>query len=240
MSGERVLIVDDEKEIRDLIAKYLRKENMEITEADSGEKALSLIHVYKYDLVILDIMMGGIDGFEVVRKVRSDNDELHIMILSAREEDYDKVLGFGLGADDYMTKPFSPFELVARVKSHLRRTKLIGNRPVEQNIPESVTRGVFTLDSKSYTLIKEGVNTELSAKEFKLFRFLFDNPDRVYTKQQIYENVWDDGYYDENTLMVYINHLRNKIEDKPEKPQFIKTVWGVGYKFTLESVAKGV
>lgn len=238
MSRERVLLVDDEKEIRELIVKYLRKENMDINEADSGEKALSLISTYKYDLVILDIMMGGIDGFEVIKKIREKNQDMHIMILSAREEDYDKVLGLGLGADDYMTKPFSPSELMARIKSHLRRRKLVSNKNFDENV-ESITAGIFKLDMKSYTVLKNGINTQLSAKEFRLFKFLFENPDRVYTKQQIYESVWEDGYYDENTLMVYINHLRNKIEDRPDKPAFIKTVWGVGYKFTQEIPEKG-
>lgn len=229
MTKERILVVDDETDIRNLIVKYLKKENMEITEADSGEKALAHIEKNHYDLVILDIMMGGIDGFEVLKRIRQHDELLHVMILSAREEDFDKVLGFGLGADDYMTKPFSPFELIARVKSHLRRTKMV--RTTYQEEKDSIESGVFTIDLKSYRVLKDGDDVGLSVKEYKLFKFLVENPDRVFTKQQIYENVWEDGYYDENTLMVYINHLRNKIEDTPEKPVYIKTVWGIGYKY---------
>ena len=232
MVKEKILVVDDEEEIRELITKYLQKENMEITEAESGEKALQLIKKKEFDLVILDIMMEGIDGFEVLKQIRKDNQLLHVIILSAREEDYDKVLGLGLGADDYMTKPFSPSELIARVKTQIRRSKMIKDKFASSG--DLITSGCFTINLKSYKATKNEKELDLSARELKLLKFFIENPDRVFTKQQIYENVWDDSYFDENSLMVYISHLREKIEDNPNKPVFIKTVWGIGYKYCLE------
>lgn len=225
MGQERVLIVDDDKEIRELVAKYLKKENIKITEADSGEKALWYMENSEFDLVILDIMMGGIDGFEVLKRIRQANESLSVMILSAREEDYDKVLGFGLGADDYVTKPFSPFELTARVKSHLRRNRI--TKVQSKSEKEMLEIDEFKVDARSYIVHRNGIDIGLSVKEFKLFKFLIENPGQVFTKQQIYQSAWDDGYYDENSLMVYINHLRNKLGE----PECIKTVWGIGYKY---------
>jgi DNA-binding response OmpR family regulator len=232
MPKEKILVVDDESEIRELISKYLSKENMIIVEAESGEKALSLIEKNDFDLVILDIMMGGMDGFETLRKIREKNQILHVIIISAREEDYDKVLGLGLGADDYITKPFSPNELIARVKSQLRRQKMMReNNGNKEN--DNIISGVFNIDLKSYKVNKNDKEIELSVKEFKLFKFFIENPDRVFTKQQIYENVWEDSYFDDNSLMVYISHLREKIEDNPNKPFYIQTVWGIGYKYSI-------
>ncbi len=232
MYKEKILVVDDEEEIRELISKYLQKENMDIIQAENGEKALQLIKKNEFDLVILDIMMEGIDGFEVLKKIRNDNQYLHVIILSAREEDYDKVLGLGLGADDYMTKPFNPNELIARVRSQLRRSKISKDKFSGKN--DIIDSGSFKVDLKSYKVLKNGKELDLSAREFKLLKFFIENPDRVFTKQQVYNNVWEDGYFDENTLMVYISHLREKIEDNPNKPIFIKTVWGIGYKYSLE------
>ncbi len=232
MYKEKILVVDDEEEIRELISKYLQKENMDITQAENGEKALQLFKKNEFDLIILDIMMEGIDGFEVLKKIRTDNQFLHVIILSAREEDYDKVLGLGLGADDYMTKPFSPNELIARVRSQLRRSKISKDKFSGKN--DIIDSGCFKVDLKSYKVLKNGIELDLSTREFKLFKFFIENPDRVFTKQQVYNNVWEDGYFDENTLMVYISHLREKIEDNPNKPIFIKTVWGIGYKYSLE------
>jgi DNA-binding response OmpR family regulator len=232
MSEGKILVVDDEEEIRELISKYLQKENMEISQAENGEIALQLIKKNEFDLVILDIMMEGIDGFEVLKRIRTNNQFLHVIILSAREEDYDKVLGLGLGADDYMTKPFSPSELIARVRSQLRRNKMAKDK--FSSTADIIKSGTFTINLKSYKATKKNKELELSAREFKLLKFFIENPDRVFTKQQIYNNVWEDGYFDENTLMVYISHLRDKIEDNPNKPAFIKTVWGIGYKFSIE------
>ena len=232
MANEKILVVDDEAEIRDLVEKYLLKENMTVFKADNGASALNLIKNNNFDLVILDIMMEGFDGFEVLKIIRSTNQYLHVIILSARDEDYDKVLGLGFGADDYVTKPFSHSEFIARVKSQLRRSVMSKNVVIEE--PEMICSGEFTMDLKSYELVKNNTRIEMSAKEFKLFKFFLNNPDRIFTKRQIYENVWDDNYFDDNTLMVYIRHLREKIESDPNNPRYIITVRGIGYKYSLK------
>ncbi|MBN1410767.1 MAG: response regulator transcription factor [Spirochaetales bacterium] len=233
MSGERVLIVDDEVEIRELIAKYLKKESMLISEAEDGIKALALIESRPFDLVILDLMMAGMDGFETLKRIREKNQGLRVIIVSAREEDYDKVLGLGLGADDYITKPFSPNELMARVKAQFRRLHI--DKTGQGKGGEIISSGAFRLDLKSMKAYREEKELGLSGREFKLLKLFLENPGRVFTKQQIYSSVWDDAYFDENTLMVYISHLRDKIEDQPGKPKWITTVWGIGYRYDPET-----
>jgi DNA-binding response OmpR family regulator len=229
MSREKILVVDDDPEIRELISKYLKKEEFNVTETSDGYKALQLLKNTTFDLIILDIMMEGIDGFEVLRRIRSDNDNIHVIMLSAREEDHDKVLGLGLGADDYITKPFSPQELIARIKSHLRRNNISITNKINQAI--IIEAGIFKIDTSSYNVTKSDKLLELSAKEMNLLKFFMENTNRVFTKKQIYENVWKDNYFDENSLSVYIRHLREKIEDNPNEPTHIITVWGIGYKF---------
>jgi DNA-binding response OmpR family regulator len=236
MAKEKILVVDDEAEIRDLIEKYLLKENMSVTKAENGGIALSLIEKNDFDLVILDVMMEGLDGFEVLKIIRSKNQYLHVIILSARDEDYDKVLGLGFGADDYITKPFSHSEFVARVKSQLRRSSVTKSAANEE--PELVVSGEFMIDLKSFEATKNNVKMELSARELKLFKFFLENPERVFTKRQIYENVWEDNYFDDNSLMVYIRHVREKIENDPNNPEYIITVRGIGYKYTLKGNGK--
>jgi DNA-binding response OmpR family regulator len=232
MANEKILVVDDEAEIRNLLEKYLIKEKMIVTKAENGASALNLIQNGDFDLVILDIMMEGLDGLEVLKIIRSTNQILHVIILSARDEDYDKILGLGFGADDYVTKPFSHGELVARVKSQLRRSIIMKNQPDEE--PDFRVSGEFKLDLKSFEVTKSGKNLDLSAREINLFRLFIENPDRVFTKRQIYEKAWEDNYFDDNTLMVYIRHLREKIEDDPNNPVYIKTIRGIGYKYCLK------
>jgi DNA-binding response OmpR family regulator len=234
MLKESVLVVDDDPEIRELIVKYLRKENMIVRESPDGYDALEQIRNVKFDLVILDLMMDGIDGFEVLKKIRTENVYLPVIILSAREEDYDKVMGLGLGADDYVTKPFSPNELIARVKTQLRRQKVMLGTAREET---RINAGIFSIDLDTYTITKNGKRLELSAKEFNLLKFFVENAGRVFTKKQIYENVWNDTYFDENTVTVYMRHLREKIEDNPNKPEYLLTVWGIGYKFLIKEPA---
>lgn len=230
MAGEKVLVVDDELEIRELIVKYLSREGMQVSQADCGARALDAVTRNDFELVVLDIMMGDMDGFEVLREIRKSKPYLPVMFLSARQEDYDKILGFGLGADDYVTKPFSPAELTARIKAHIRRTRAF-RVPLDEK--EVIERGALSLDMKSYTLHKKGLPIELSARELKMLRFFMENPGRVFTKAQIYRNVWEDDFYDDNSVMVYISHLREKIEDDPKAPCYIQTVWGIGYKFGI-------
>jgi DNA-binding response OmpR family regulator len=232
MSGERILVVDDEADIRQLIALYLKKEQLAVSEAENGKKALALLERAPFDLVILDLMMKDMDGFETLKSIRARNEELRVIIVSAREEDYDKILGLGLGADDYITKPFSPGELLARVKAQLRRLALA--REGAAAPAETVVSGDFTLDRKAHQAFRNGRELGLSAREFRLFEHFLTHPGRVFTKQQIYAAAWDDGYFDENTLMVYMSHLRDKIEDKPGAPRRIVTVWGIGYRYDPE------
>jgi DNA-binding response OmpR family regulator len=229
VAGERILVVDDEADIRELIAKYLKKEGLVVTQAENGLKALAIMERKGFDLVILDLMMKELDGFETLKRIREKDKALHVMIVSAREEDYDKILGLGLGADDYLTKPFSPGELVARVKSQIRRLNL-SREPIGEK-RETVSSGGFVLDLKAHQAFQNGRELGLSAREFRLLTLFVENPGRVYTKQQIYAAAWDDGYFDENTLMVYISHLRDKIEDDPEAPSRIVTIWGIGYRY---------
>ena len=229
MPGEKVLVVDDEKEIRELIVKYLAREGFAVSEANCGLKALEMVKKSDFKLVVLDIMMNDMDGFEVLQVVRKDKPYLPIIFLSARQEDYDKILGFGLGADDYVTKPFSPAELTARIKAHIKRINAY-SQSVDKI--EEIVRGDLCIDLKSYTFSKKGEITELSARELKLLRFFMENPDRVFTKMQIYNNVWEEKFGNDNSVMVYISHLREKIEDNPKAPRYIQTVRGIGYKFT--------
>lgn len=238
MSKEKILVIDDEAEIRDIIENYLLREDMIVTKAECGESALALIKRNQYDLIILDIMMSGIDGYEVLRRIRSANEHLHVIILSARDEDDNKVLGLGLGADDYVTKPFSRSEFVARVKSQLRRVSIVKN--ANPQVLEIISRGVFDIDTTQYLIFKNKVKLDMSVKEFKLFKFLAENEERVFTKRHIYENIWDDNYFDDNTLMVYIRHLREKIEDDPNNPKYIITIRGIGYKFTIKETKNEV
>lgn len=226
VAGERILVVDDEAEIRELITKNLKREGMEIFHAEGGRKALQILQEKSIDMIILDIMMEDMDGFDVLRKIREQQSQLPVMFLSARQEDYDKVLGLGLGADDYMTKPFSPAELTARVKAHIRRSQSFNNKQEPM-----LTRGALCLNINDYTLTKNDAMLELSATEFKLLRFFMQQPMKVFTKAQIYRGVWEDDFYDDNSVMVYISHLREKIEDNPRDPQYIQTVRGIGYKF---------
>ena len=230
MAGEKILIVDDEAEIRELITTYLRRENIRTVECENGEEALAKLKEGQYDLVILDIMMEDMDGYEVLKHIRSHCESIPVIFLSARQEEYDKVLGFGLGADDYVTKPFSPGEFTARIKAHLRR----GKRNSLSMKSECLQVGDLKMDLDTYEVTKRGKEIKLSAKELKLLQFFMTHPNKVFTKVQIYRQVWQQGIEDDNAVMVYMSHLREKIEDDPKKPVYIQTVRGIGYKLQQE------
>lgn len=230
MAGEKVLIVDDELEIRELIATYLKRENIHTVECQNGREALCKLKEADYDLVILDIMMEDMDGYEVIKHIRMQYEDLPIIFLSARQEEYDKVLGFGLGADDYVTKPFSPGEFTARIKAHLRR----GKRNRLQTRNKQLEVGELKLDLDTYKVTKRDEELKLSAKELKLLQFFMEHPNKVYTKVQIYRQVWEQGIEDDNAVMVYMSHLREKIEDDPKNPIYIQTVRGIGYMLQME------
>lgn len=229
MTQEKILVVDDEKEIAELIRDYLRAEGFEVFLAHDGEEAVNCFREHKPQLVVLDIMLPKMDGTEVCRIIR-DESNIPILMVSAKKSDVDKILALGLGADDYMTKPFSPGEMVARVKAQLRRFTKLSALPEEK---EKLLYGDLEIDLKGYGVTLAGKSILLSAKEFELLRYLAQNPNQVLTREQIFDRVWSfNDFGDINTVTVHIRRIREKMEPDPAKPIFIKTVWGVGYKFT--------
>ncbi len=222
----KVLVVDDEAEIRQMLLKYLKREGICGIERENGAEALAYLKENAVDLVILDIMMAGMDGFEVLKQIRQKMGEIPVILLSARQEEYDKVLGLGLGADDYVTKPFSPGEMMARVKVQLRKGKKI-----EKKTERILEAGGLRMDTKSCLVTVEGREVVLAGKEFWLLKFFMEHPGQVFTKAQLYHQVWEDGYEDDNTVMVYISKLREKLEDKPNGKIWIQTIRGIGYRF---------
>jgi DNA-binding response OmpR family regulator len=239
----RILVVDDEKEIRDLIARYLSRELFEVDTAPDGRTALSYAEENEYHLMVLDVMMPGMDGFELLTALRDRDIETPILFLTARRSDGDVIQGLGMGADEYMTKPFSPAVLTARVKALLRlhfrmRTgdDTAGDLPGHcRDSPTSQNRlqlGEFLLDRDKCQVFKHGSPLQLTAMEYRLLTFFLEHPDQVFTRSQLYEHCWDETYYDDNTVVVYIRRLREKIEDDPSFPQRLITMRGLGYYFT--------
>lgn len=227
MSEFKILVVDDEKEIRDAIDIYLRGEGLKVIKAQDGIEALEILEREKIHLIILDIMMPRMDGLRTCFKIR-ETKNIPIIMLSAKGEDSDKILGLNVGADDYVTKPFNQLELVARVKSQLRRY----DKPleIEKNQGEIVNRELIinTVD-KRVVLREEEVR--LTATEYKILLLLASNPGRVFSIKEIYEKVWEEPFYkSENTVTVHIRRMREKIEINPREPEYIKVVWGIGYK----------
>ena len=234
MSKERILIVDDEKEIRDLIDIYLKGEGYDTLKAENGEEALNILEQQSVDLIILDIMMPKVNGIEACLRIREER-EMPIIMLSAKSEDMDKILGLNTGADDYLTKPFNPLELVARVKSQLRRYKRFNNILAQVDAQER-KENILEIDELSINLethevFKEGNEIKLTPTEFDILVLLGGNRGKVFSIENIYNSVWkQDFMQSDNTVMVHIRKVREKIEDDPRKPKYIKTVWGVGYK----------
>lgn len=222
----KVLVVDDETEIRQMLLKYLKREGICGIECENGTEALAYLKENAVDLVILDIMMAGMDGFEVLKQIRQRMGEIPVILLSARQEEYDKVLGLGLGADDYVTKPFSPGEMMARVKVQLRK-----GMKIEKKAERILEADGLRMDTESCQVTVDGREVVLAGKEFRLLKFFMEHPGQVFTKAQIYHHVWEDGYEDDNTVMVYISKLREKLEDKPNERIWIQTIRGIGYRF---------
>lgn len=222
-----ILLAEDEKDIRDLLQLHLIKVGYTPFLAKDGEEAIKLFKEEEIHLALLDVMMPKIDGFKVLQYIR-ESSNIPILLITARVEDEDKILGLGLGADDYIPKPFSPLEVVARIKAQLRRYNLYGANESSSKI---IKIGDLKLDEEKYCIYKNGEELSLNAKEFKLLAYFMENPGRVFTKKQIYEAIWEDYYAeDANTIMVHISHLRDKIEDNPKDPKYIKTIRGIGYR----------
>jgi DNA-binding response OmpR family regulator len=223
---ERILVVDDEPLVREVVVAYLEREGFRVSEASDGAAALAQIAAAAPDLVILDVMLPEVDGFSVLTELRRAGN-VPVILLTARTEEPDRVLGLELGADDYVVKPFSPRELTARVRSVLRRTA----GPARE--PEVLEFGPLVIDEHAREVIVDGTRIETTPKEFDLIAFLARSPRQVFSRSQLLEHVWDSSadWQDPSTVTVHVRRLRRKLEEDPEKPRWITTVWGVGYRF---------
>lgn len=229
MIKETILIVDDEKEIRDLIGIYLENEGFKVVKACNGVEALKILEVEEIHLIVLDIMMPEMDGIKACLKIR-ENKNMPIIMLSAKSEDMDKILGLTTGADDYLTKPFNPLELIARIKSQIRRyTKLNNTQKVKTE--EIIEIYDLIINKNSHEIRIGNKLISLTKREFEILELLASNRGMVFSTERIYESVWQEEFYEsDNTVMVHIRKIREKIEENTRKPKYIKTVWGVGYK----------
>ena len=223
-----VLVVDDEKEIADLVEVYLKNENYNVYKCYTSEKAIKYIDSIKIDVAILDIMIQGKNGFEICKYIREKGLKFPVIMLTAKIEDNDKIKGLTLGADDYITKPFNPLELVARVKSALRRYTIYNNEKEEKNIIE--INGLI-IDKEKHKCLLYDKEIDLTPMEFDILLYLATNRGKVISSEELFENVWKEKYFDSNnTVMVHIRRIREKLNENTKNPKFIKTVWGVGYK----------
>ena len=227
----KILIIEDEVAIADLEKDYLELSGFEVELEHAGDSGLEKALAEDFDLVVLDLMLPGMDGFEVCRQIREKKD-IPVIMVSAKKDDIDKIHGLGLGADDYMTKPFSPSELVARVKAHLSRyNRLVNNNQKNNDIIE--IRGI-RIDKTARRVYIEGEEKNFTTKEFDLLTFLAENPNHVFTKEELFREIWDmDSVGDIATVTVHIKKIREKIEGGSSKPQYIETIWGVGYRFKV-------
>ena len=223
-----ILVVDDDKEIVGAIEIYLKKEGYKILKAYNGKEALKIIQENEIHLVILDIMMPEKDGLETLSEIRKDK-SIPIILLSAKSEDYDKIGGLNSGADDYITKPFNPLELIARVNSCLRRYVNFGS--LENKNSKIYKTGGLEVNDETKQVTVDGKIVKLTATEFNILKFLIQNKGKVYSITEIYENVWkEEGFGAENIIAVHIRHIREKIEINPKEPKYLKVMWGIGYK----------
>jgi DNA-binding response OmpR family regulator len=226
-----ILLIEDDTAISEMVEGYLRKDGFDIVTALDGEEGIAAFFKGSYDLILLDLMMPKLDGMEVMRIVREQS-SVPILIMSAKDTDVDKAVGLGLGADDYIAKPFSMVELSARVKAAIRRATKYSQTDTDTRKEVSIKYfGDLAIEMDNYTVSKKGVNLQLTSKEFDILKLLISNPKRVFTKSEIYSFVWNDSYLgDENVISVHMRRLREKIEDDPSNPIYIKTLWGIGYK----------
>lgn len=225
MNQHKILLVEDDREISEMLRDYLATENYDVICAFDGQEACRLFEEGGYSLVLLDLMIPKISGMEVMQRIRRGS-YVPIIILSAKDTETDKTLGLALGADDYITKPFSVVEVLARIKANIRRAT-----QYDSAASALLAAGELSMNLADYTVTKKGSRVELTAKEFEILKLLLQNPKKVYTKEQLYSLVWNDAYLgDENAVNVHISRLRNKIEDDSRNPRYVVTVWGIGYK----------
>ena len=226
-----ILVAEDDYAVRSLVRMSLEGAGYSVAEAKDGLEAYDIFCSQPVDLCLLDVMMPRLDGFNLLRKIR-EHSTVPVIFLTARAEGMDIVLGLGLGADDYMAKPFSADELLARVGAHLRRSREYG--AVNDSASDIIAYGQLSNDRNTYTACKNGVPLALGTKEYKLLLHFMENPERVFTKRQLYSAVWvENDWYDDNTVMVHISRLRSHIEEEPGNPRYLKTIRGVGYKMHI-------
>ena len=224
-----ILVVDDDKEIANAIEIYLSREGYNIIKAFDGEEAIRKVNENEIHLIILDVMMPKKDGLQTLEEIRRSK-TIPVIMLSAKSEDYDKISGLDLGADDYITKPFNPLELIARVKSNIRRYVDFGN-VVQKKDGNILKSGDLSIDDDSKKVVVDGKEIKLTATEYNILKFLLKNKGKVFSISQIYENVWnEESYGAENIIAVHIRHIREKIEINPKEPKYLKVMWGIGYK----------
>ncbi len=226
-----VLVIDDEQSVLKAVSAVLKREHIDAVCAQSSQEALDYLTVQSFDIILLDIMMPKQDGFSLLKEIRSRRILTPVILLSGREEDSAQVEGLGLGADDYMTKPFSKTVLVSKIRAIVRRTRQYAVHPRPAAAQTVITHGCFTLHLDSQQVFKDGREIYLSSKEFSLLFFFAENAGTLFTKQQIFSKVWKSETPDDNTILVYIKRLRDKIEENPSKPKHLTTVWGKGYQF---------
>jgi DNA-binding response OmpR family regulator len=224
----RVMIVEDDEHVREMVTQYLELEGYEVIQAASGFEGLKLASQHPADMVILDLTLPGIDGFEVARRLRAAS-AVPILILTGHTEEADKLAGFGVGADDYITKPFLPRELVLRVQAMMRR--MAATSVPAMMLDDALRVGHLAIHPHSREVLRDGHPVGLTAKEFDLLYFLASHPRQIFTRQQLLEQVWNYDFGDENTVTVHMSRLRTKVESEPSKPYHLRTVWHVGYKF---------
>lgn len=229
MANEKILVVDDEMPIRLALRTAFLREGMRVAEASCGKEALKLLEKESYDLIVLDIMMQDIDGYTILQQIRGSQNMTPVLMLSGRQEEVDQVLGLGMGADDYLTKPFHVALLVQKVKALIRRNQIYSSKK-----PKEIVVGSFRFDTVKLECYKQGQVINFTARELALFRFFMEHPGQVFTKAQLYQQVWDESVVDDNTIMVYIKRIREKIEEDGSHPVYLKTVRGVGYRFNGE------
>ena len=227
----KILIIEDEEAIADLEKDYLELSGFEVKIRNRGDEGLQMAMAEEFDLIVLDLMLPGMDGFEICKKIREEKN-IPIIMVSAKKDDIDKIRGLGLGADDYMTKPFSPSELVARVKAHLTRYERLVSSNVRENAVIEI-RGI-KIDKTARRVWVNGEEKNFTSREFDLLTFLAENPNHVFTKEELFRRIWDmDSVGDIATVTVHIKKIREKIEFNSTKPQYIETIWGVGYRFKV-------
>lgn len=228
----RILVCDDDEAIVEAISIYLKTEGYQVEKAYDGMQALEILKKEEIHLLIIDVMMPKMDGVRAVMKLRESNN-LPVIILSAKSEDADKILGLRIGADDYVTKPFNPLELMARVASQLRRYTLLGTQTPQEQQGHVLINGGLALDDEKKQVTVDGKEVKLTPSEYRILKLLMENMDRVYSSGEIYERVWDeDSYGSDNIVAVHIRHIREKIEINPKEPRYLKVVWGQGYKMS--------